>query len=303
MQADAAATQNVADSLPSPVIILGTCSTASAMVGAMLGCNPAAFSVPELNLFVADTLEGVVTAMANPGHTHMHGLLRTLAYIYGSEQTILSVGLARRWIVRRLSWPTSRIFDELRQQVAPLRLIDKSPAYAHDAACVSRILKNSPDARFVHVVKHPLAGSAAVDPHRRGAPRRALANRREYQTQWLEEQNRISRAVKNVPAEQLALLRVEDLIDDPHAELARLCAHLDLPSDERALMRMLHPENSPFAGPGPVGAAFGDDRVFLQDPMFPPKALVQAGISVQRSTERMLPDVAAAAARYGYIAR
>ena len=49
--------------LPPPIIVLGAQSANTALIGAMLGRNSAAFAFPHLNLFVAGTLEALVTEM------------------------------------------------------------------------------------------------------------------------------------------------------------------------------------------------------------------------------------------------
>ena len=271
------------------------------MVGAMLGCNPAAFAFPQLNLFVGETLEGVITGTADQGPTHIHGLLRALAYVYGSEQTIISVGMARRWVMRRLAWPTSQIFNELRARVAPRRLIDKSTTYSGDPACLERILKVSPDAYFVHVVEHPLTpGAANGSPKRNRGVRGARSESSQTQTQWLEAQQRIAKIASAAAPEKLTVLRVESLLADPNSEISVVCKRLDLPHDEGAVAAMLHPENSPFAGPGPVGANLGDDPMFLHDPTFPPKSGLGGTELAQRDEVPMLPEVADVAAEYGY---
>jgi len=303
MSAHDAARQPEPMTLPPPIIVLGTRSTAVAVVGAMLGRNSAAFAFPQLNLFVSETLEGVVTAAVDTSNTHLHGLLRALAYIYGSEQTIISVGMARRWIMRRLPWPTSQVFDELRRRVAPQRVIDKSPVYSRNAKCLERIRKSSPDAYYVHVIEHPLTPGAAtkrnVTPNTgQQSPNDKVSPR--DQLQWLEAQRGISQGLTGVAPERLAVLRMESLLADPRSALADLCGRLDLPNDETAVADMLHPEHSPFAGPGPVGANVGDDPAFLRDPTFPPKTIPGPPDPSQWNEKDVVPEVAQFAAQYGY---
>jgi hypothetical protein len=266
----------------------------------MIGRNPAAFEFPHLNLFVGDTLEGMASALLDP--VQNHGLLRALAYIYGSEQTIISIGMARRWLFRRLSWTTDRVFDELRSRIAPRRLVDKSATYSQSAQSLERIRKMCPDAYYVHVVEHPATpGAVAALVERRGAldrgQRRAGVETQTspIQLQWLSAQSLISAATNRVPPERRTVLRMERLLVEPHAELSALCARLGLPNDEAAVAEMLHPENSPFARLGPVGANLGDDPEFLRDPTFPPKNLGAATV-----TSDLLPEVAQLATRFGY---
>jgi Sulfotransferase family len=305
MSGDLAATKTKPATLPPPIIVLGSRPNSVAVVGAMLGCNSAAFALPQINLFVGETLEDVVTEGVDRGPTHIHGLLRALAYIYGCEQTIISIGMARRWVMRRLSWSTSQVFDELRARVAPRRLIDKSAIYSQDDKCLERIRKASPDAYYVNVVEHPLS-LGTTTPGRQtatlnGRRRRAHAkNPAPNQLRWLHAQQLIADATKDIAPGRFAVVRMERLLADPRAEMSSLCAQLDLPNDDTAVTDMLHPERSPFAGFGPVGANLGDDPSFLRDPIFPPKSLLNLAVLSQQTKENMLSEVARVAARYGY---
>jgi hypothetical protein len=292
---------------PPPIIVLGARPTNTAILGAMLGCNRAAFAFPQLNLFLGDTVDGVVTATTNQGPTQMHGLLRAVAYLYGSEQTIIAIGMARRWLMRRMASSTRSVFDELRRLVAPRRLVDKSALYSHDAKSLDRIREAAPDAYYVHVVEHPLATSAAIAPFRKrsdgGGRRKRGARLRTVshgQLQWLEAQRLIAGALNYISSERITVLRMENLLDDARVELSELCGRLDLPNEETTVTEMLHPENSPFACFGPVGANLGDDLTFLRDPTFPPTGGLGPQFLSHRSEPRMLPEVAAVAARYGY---
>jgi Sulfotransferase family len=304
MPIDIAAAQQAA--LPPPIVVLGTRPAATALVGAMIGRNSAAFAFPHLNLFVSDTVEGMVTSLLDPGQTHVHGLLRAVAYIYGSEQTIISIGMARRWLSRRLSWSSSQVFDELRNRVAPRRVVDKSPIYSSNAKCLERIRNTFPDAYYVHVIEHPLtlgAVSASVErtrvfdaSQRRAGPEISPRD----QLQWLNSQRLISESLNHVAPEKRVVVRMESLLADPGTELSDLCARLDLPNDEATVAEMLHPENSPFASLGPVGANLGDDPAFLRDPTFPPKIILEGSVRSRQNEKHMLPEVAEFAARYDY---
>ena len=301
MPADVAAIQPQLAALPPPIFVLATRPAGTALVGAMIGRNPAAFELPQLNLFVSDTLEGMGRTLLDP--VQNHGLLRALAYLYGSEQTIISIGMARRWVFRRLSWSTIQVFDELRGRVAPRRLVDKSAIYTQNTKCLERIRKAFPDTYYVHVVEHPLAGgwvNASVEREGgfvAGDQDAEGDNSAGDQLRWLNGQRLISEAMNHVAPERLTVLKIESLLTNPRAELSDLCARLELQHDEAAIAEMLHPEHSPFASFGPVGANLGDDPAFLRDPTFPPKSELVAS---RQNGKQMLAEVAQFAARYGY---
>jgi len=299
MTGKAAETQPVVGALPPPIFVLGTRGPGIALVGAMIGRNPAAFGLPQINLFVGETLERMLEATPSPNH--VQGLLRALAYIYGSEQTIISVGMAWRWVFSHMSWPTSQVFDELRRRVAPQRLVDKSVSYSRDAKVLERIRNALPDAYYIHIVEHPLTPGAIGSTQRpafMNGTRRPMGGESsgEDQMQWLSAHRLIAEAMHFVEAEKYIHLQLDKLLSNPHAEMRDLCRRLALPDDDEALAEMLHPERSPFACLGPVGANLGDDPAFLQDPTFPPKAI----LSGQTIGSRLTAEVAQFAAQYGY---
>ncbi len=261
----------------SPIFVLAAPFTGGAMVGAMIGCNPAAFGVAELNLFVADTLEDAWLDMARHKQGQMHGLLRTVAQLVAGEQSLAAVSMARRWVMRRMHWPVSRVFNEIRARAAPFRVVEKSRAHLRSPEHLKRIAEACPDAHYVRLVGdvrtkgsavlgggdeelalfRPVAGPARKKPEL--DPDRV---RREVE-------KRIAAFLATVPAERQVELPVEELFARPEARLGELCAALALPADEAAVAAMLHPESSPFACIGPVGANLGDDPHFLRAPHFP----------------------------------
>jgi hypothetical protein len=192
--------------------------------------------------------------------------------------------------------------------VAPRRLVDKSVRYSMDAECLDRIRAACPDACYVHVVEHPLTPGAATAPGRpkgllgAGLARPGNQDPSADQLQWLSSQQLIAECMRHVATEKLTVLRLEDLLADPRTQLADLCVRLDLPNDEAAVADMLHPEKSPFARFGPVGANLGDVAEFLRDPTFPPKGIFGGTAEIRHGPERMLPEVAQSAAQYGYSA-
>ncbi len=287
-------------SLPPPIFVLGARPVDVAFAGAIIGSHPEAFGVPELNLFAHPTVEGLWLEVPEQEKAPSHGLLRAVAYIYGCEQTIVSVAMAQRWVLRRLQWPTSRVFDELRERLAPLRLVDKSSVYSQRLTCLERIRTHCPEAYFVHVVEHPLTVSQRKSTGRRGrGPRRTQSPGRSKgslgdQLKWLESQRRIADAIEDVSAERRAVLRMEDLITVPRIALEELCNSLGLSGDFGAVRAMLRPQDLPFARLGPVGANLGDDLTFLRNPVFPTRRR-----PVAKEIE-MLAEVAEFAAAYGY---
>ena len=96
-----------------PIIILGAPRSFTSLICAIVGENPLAFGVPELNLFATDRLEELLMQSSNLRQIQLHGLLRTVAHLYAGEQSISSVDMARRWMLTRVQWTTGAVYKEI----------------------------------------------------------------------------------------------------------------------------------------------------------------------------------------------
>ena len=300
-----------ADRAATPIFILAAPGSQAAMVGAMLGRNERAFSPPELNLFASDTLEGLWSDITDREQVRIHGLLRTVAQLFAGEQTIAGIAMARRWLVRRLHWPTSRAFSEIVRKAAPARVVEKSRSNARDARAMQRIHAAVPNAVYLHLVRHPRAQGAALLAARGDGAAPGLGQQKagdgsqgDPQEVWLAAETRIADFLAGVPAERQALLRLEDLYGTPKRTLRQLCGKLGLSDDPAAIAAMLRPEKSPFAGPGPFGAHLGDDPQFLGDPRFKkrraPAPSLEGPLEWRDDGGGFVPEVAERAAALGY---
>jgi hypothetical protein len=104
-----------------------------------------------------------------------------------------------------------------------------------------------------------------------------LANSIDYSTDpptidpqivWHDMQQHIMAFLAEVPAENHLRLRGEDVLSNPQSELAVICRWLGIDDGPESIEAMLHPEDSPYAHLGPVGAHLGNDINFLRDPAF-----------------------------------
>jgi hypothetical protein len=239
-----------------PIFILAPSDFPSALVGAMIGRHPECFGAPELNLLVGGNLEDLALTMPQPRNSQFHGLMRVVGHLFAGEQNIITVEMARRWMMRRLSMPGWQVFEELRVTVAPLRLVDPSRVYSTKTEPLENIVKAYPRAQFVHLTDDGTGGQA------KGPARPLMMLRAERSRKALES------FIAGLPPEQVAALSVAELLLSPEATLSALCEKLGLASDAACLESMLHPERSPFAGFGPAGANLGNDQKFLENPHF-----------------------------------
>lgn len=267
--------------MAAPLFLLAPPRSYTSLMNAMLGQHPQCFGLPELCLFNVDKLfELWVRAsdeMGNEAKTR-HGLLRAVAEIYAGEQTMDTVRMANHWCAARQHATTAEVYQELVEKVDPLITVEKSPAYTVDIKRMFRIEAAFPDARYIHLTRHPVGQCKSVMSLYDGTfalvvnsidflEDRAIV---EPQFAWYDLNINILNFLDTIPPERQMRLRGEDVMSDPHAYLGKVCRWMGLRDDLDAIEQMMHPERSPFACFGPMDAMFGNDPNFLSGPTFRP---------------------------------
>ncbi|MBK8183498.1 MAG: sulfotransferase [Candidatus Competibacteraceae bacterium] len=272
-----------------PLFILAPPRSFTSLVSTLLGQHPRMYGFPELNLFMAETMDEFWRGTDSDGGRKStfwpvmrHGLLRTVAQLYAGEQTIDSVAMAYRWIRVRARRTTHEVFQELLAKIDPLIAIEKSPAYLRKGLYLDRLLEAYPNARFLHLLRHPRAQCESVLKARGGKLMLMMLNAIDYsapypviepQILWYEANTRIMAFLDRVPQSQWLRVKGEEILREPDVELAAICRWLGLPSGAAELAAMKMPELSPYAHVGPVTARLGNDINFLLEPRLRPARL------------------------------
>jgi len=303
----------MASATSAPLFILASPRSFTSLVCAMLGQNPGAYGLPEVNLFADATLDALCKRSTDQRQFLIHGLVRTVSQLYVGEQTVETVGTAWRWINKRREHTTSAIYHELAQRVAPLVLVDKSPIYSNRREVLDRIVEAFPAARFLYLLRNPIdQGNSMIQAPQgfmqlvasRSLDARFYPPRIEPQVQWLRTQRLILDFLKKIPEERQFRLVGESLLREPEPVLTGLCTWLGLPCDEAALTEMLHPENSPYAAMGPIGAQWGNNPGFQRSPQFrrstKPIPALDRAVPWHAKGEGLFADVANLARTLGY---
>jgi Sulfotransferase family len=321
-----------------PVFIFSAPRSFSSVVCAMLGQHPQMHGLPETHLFADETMDGWLVRSSQETYPMAHGLLRAVAQLCYGEQTEDSVKRAVGWLMRRTSSTSGIVFEELALQVAPAILIDKSPSMVYTVDAMRRVHRFFPQARFIHLVRHPRGQGHSVLKYRKTltkpeyqskereveagtipdwvntlasfpyAPEEQVAEpdspEVDPQRGWYVLNRNIVEFLKSLPGHQWVTIRGEDLLTDPDAGLSGIAEWLGLRTDGDAIERMKHPERSPYACFGPPGARCGNDLFFLQDPsLHPGRAEPQSleGVLAWRGDGRgFLPEVKELAQKLGY---
>lgn len=302
--------------MTAPLFLLAPPRSYTSLVNAMLGQHPQAFGLPELCLFNVEKLlelwTGVQGENAERGAMARHGLLRAVAEIYGGEQTAATVDMARAWASAREEWSTGLVFQEIVAKLHPLVAVEKSPSYAITVVRMRGLLKAFPDARFLHLVRHPVAQSKSVMAINEGAftmKVQAFEIGEDYammepQIAWHDVNLNILEFLEDVAPERQLRMRGEDIMGDPRRHLADIARWAGLRDDAEAVAEMMHPERSPFACFGPISAMFGNDPKFLAGPTFRPHKPklppMDKPVPWRHDGKGLYPEVIALAKEFGY---
>jgi len=288
------------------------------------------YGLPELHLFGARTIGEWFQQCAHASFDMDHGLVRVIAELFFGEQTEKSIARARGWLMRRSHCTTEMIFELVAEKVHPLIPIDKSPSLVYNPQCLQYVRALFPDARYIYLTRHPrghgesvmryLEERAKLGPIPPGHWLVGLASypysflsenhmtheRRDVDPQrgWYALNQNICEFLESIPDEQKLRIRGEDLLSRPADALGKIVRWMQLRDDPVAIEEMMHPERSPYAGFGPLGARFGNDRSFLRSPtMRPVRPIVQnleGPLSWREDGRGFLPEVKELARQFGY---
>jgi hypothetical protein len=303
--------------MAAPLFLLAPPRSYTSLVNAMLGQHPQAFGLPELCLFNVDTLvdlwRGSNTEIPENGSLVRHGLLRAVAEIYCGEQRSTTINMALAWASVREQWPTGEVFREIVDKLHPLVAVEKSPSYTMSVKRMQAMRRAFPDARFVHLVRHPVAQCKSLMVINDGAfalKVEAFELGEDYallepQIAWHDINLNILDFLDEVPAEQQLRLRGEDVMAEPQRYLREIARWAGLRDDDEAVDAMMHPERSPFACFGPINALFGNDPNFLAGPTFRPHKpkvpSLSAPVPWRTDGKGLYPEVVALAKEFGYV--
>ncbi|ADM09546.1 hypothetical protein PB2503_07444 [Parvularcula bermudensis HTCC2503] len=281
---------------PPPLFILAPPRSFTSVVNGVIGQHPEIMGMPELNVFQAEMIEEFWTGRRPDGgarspfwHIMRHdGILRAVAQLYAGEQTIDSIEMAKRWLTVRFDKSAGEVYRELCEKVSPRILLDKSPAYARRRDYLDRIIKAFPDARFIHLIRHPRDQCASILKADGGELiaffMGAVAKTDgqyfiDPQTQWRDAHRVIIEFLLTLPRKQWMRIKGEDFMNDIEGGAIEICEWLGISTAPEALEAMRHPENSPFASIGPANARLGNDPNYLNSPALRPTKIKTSNYS------------------------
>jgi hypothetical protein len=259
----------------SPIFVLATPRSCSSVITTMIGQHPNLAGLPELKLFCCATLGEMAATLPRywreRGFTHRSpGLVRAVAELEFGGQEPPALAMAGQWLGERSHWSGADILDSLMMRLPSRTTIEKSPENVESNAALARLSAAYPNARYLHLTRHPVATQRSMERHwlrvmpgqpAQGQPAAGIAA-------WYDVQQRILRFSAGLPADRYFRVRAEDVLNDVDRSLRAIAEWLGLSTGESAIEAMKHPEASPFARVGPAcsGIIGGNDPAFLADP-------------------------------------
>jgi len=262
--------------LTQPVFILCPGRSFTSVICGMLGEHPQLYGVPELNLFLKDTMAQLWHAahQSRGGgwkKSLLNGLVRVLAQIHDGDQSEAAVVRAQEWVEQRVDWTTARMYYYLQEKLNPRGIVDKSPPYGALPANLSRLHDAFPGARYLHISRHPRPTCKSMHQIYSGQlsmGKLGMTNpdARHLELKWCQAHHNIMLFTRQLPLGQSMFLQGEDMLADPERYLLQITEWLGISGDDGAIETMLHPETSPYACFGPPSARGGNNLGFLEDP-------------------------------------
>jgi hypothetical protein len=263
---------------PEPLFLLAPARSHSTVSIALLAGHPGIYGFPELLMFSVPRSTPTVGALLAAKNFwpplpveavlgRQSGVLRTLADLHEGCQEPYALERARRWLQHRREWPTVELMNYLLDMVAPRVGLEKSPDTVSTEARLEACLTAFPNARYLHLTRHPVTTQQSMHAHRAGRfgwDRKTLVVA--SASQWYLSHRLILRALAKLPDRQWMRIRAEDLLRQPAAHLPQVLSWLGLQCDAEIIARMIRTQDWRFASSGPDGNLYGGDRKFLNSP-------------------------------------
>ena len=224
----------------------------------MIGRHPQLYSFPELNLFLVDRVGTLMALDAEAGDSlptgsYLGGVVRAIAELYFSGQDPAALARARAWLQAHREDPTQRFMDSLLARIHPRTGVEKSARTGMSPTSMERARGFYPDARFLHLTRHPITAIESMrNCHRpfeahAGSAWTDASILRYCGNLWLHTHRSILPFTSTLASNQSMRVRSEDILRDPDKHLPCVMAWLGLPHLPGEVDLMKHPETSPYA--------------------------------------------------------
>jgi hypothetical protein len=222
-----------------PLFILAPPHHRAPEVWAMLGRHPELAPVPETNLLAA-AIVSELDRFRTTQPQFLAGLLRAVAQYGFPGPGVAATEAAQRWLDERQSAPTAEVLRELREWCAPKAMVERITTLVSIPGGLERMAKAAPDARYLHLGRHPRGAceswAEAARRSGRGPSAQVTAA-----TLWLKPHLRVLEFLERVSMDRKMFLRVEALLDEPEVYLPQIAEWLGVSRTPEVLEALRRP--------------------------------------------------------------
>jgi amino acid adenylation domain-containing protein len=211
------------------VFVLSPPRSGSTLLRVMLAGHPLLFAPPELELLNFDTLAERRDAFPGRDAFRLEGLLRAVM-----EARVCSPDEARALVeaMEAEGATTREMYRRLGEWIGERTLVDKTPTYAWDAQALARAEAGFTDARYLHLVRHPLGMVKSFEEARIDQiffhEDHAFSRREVAEALWVLAQRNTLEFLATIPAARKHIVVFEELLRDPERVLRGICDFLGI---------------------------------------------------------------------------
>jgi len=261
------------------LVMLSPPRSFSSLISTMIGQHPEIYGFPELHLMMRERVAGTMRREQQADKfLGPRGLLRALALLQFGADSAENVLEANNWLQEHMAWHgkdvLAHMMDLAEAKTGATYCLEKSPATATSPQALHRLRRDWPDARYLHVTRHPVNLHKSLVEFISHLPRLTAAEKtlwlKKSVTLWPMVQRNILDFCATLNPGQYLRIRGEDVLADAVPMMRMVAEWLGLRTDDAAIDAMLHPEDSPYARRGPFNAPDGNDPKFIASPHFRP---------------------------------
>ena len=221
---------------PRAVFVLSPPRSGSTLLRVMLAGHRSVFAPPEVELLGFSTLGERAAELSGRFGLWREGAVRAVMEARGcglDEAGALLTDLEEQDL------PVQELYRRLQEWTAGRILVDKTPSYALDRSVLERAEDLFEEPLYVHLLRHPYGMIASFEEAKLKQvffrPRHSFTRRQLAELIWRISHENILELLTGIPAERQLRMRFEDLVQQPRAEMERLCGFLGLPFEETLL--------------------------------------------------------------------
>jgi len=216
---------------PSAVFILSSPRSGSTLLRVILAGHQALFSPPELYLLSFNTLQQRRDHFSGSHIFFREGLIRALMAL--KDCTVVKAE-AMMADLEAQNMPARACFRLLQHWAGKRCLVDKTPGYALNPEVLRRAEAEFKNAKFIHLVRHPIATIRSFESIRAdlvtGDPTDSLplTPRQKGELWWLVSHHNIQSFLQTIPADRQYQIKYEELVISPQQTVSSLCNFLGI---------------------------------------------------------------------------